>query len=725
MNTTRPGAGFGTFKGVFTPSILTILGVIMYLRLGWVLGNLGLPATLVVVTLSSLVTFVTGLSIAATATNMRVGGGGAYFMISRSLGLSAGAAIGLPLFIAQALGVSFYVVGFAEAVRDLIPGAPQRVVGVITLAALTALAYRSADLALRAQFFILAAILVSLAAFFTGGPPDAGFAPVAAVPEAASFWVVFAVFFPAVTGIEAGVAMSGDLKDPGRSLPRGTLSAVVVGWAVYVVIPILLSAWVPREVLLTDTMVMQRVASWGPAVMIGLWGASLSSALGALLGAPRTLQALARDRVLPPRLGQGHGPTDEPRIATAVTFVIALLGILLGDLNPIATVLSMFFLTSYGFLNLSAGLEGLIGSPSWRPRFATPWYVSLAGAALCFGAMLMIDAGATFAAAAVSGAAFAIMGRRQMTAYFGGIGRGLLVVLARFAVYRLNRSAPDARTWRPNLLALSGPPTARWHLVEFAQALTGPTGFLTVATIVPHGTPERARRVRASIENHLARQGVGALVHVHVTDGPLMDAATALVQSLGLGGLVPNTLLLGVSTDQGKRAGYVRLVMHAAALERNAVLVRGAEVEPPAGAHRVLVWWGGHKQNVGLMLALAHLYRQGADVDRPELHLATIAHSDEEAEHAQRRIDALLTDGRLDATVHIVRRSPDQPVFDVIRAHSRDAHQVFVGMRRPEEGETVEAYTAYYEALVAQTAGLPATAFVIAAEPVDFADIFA
>jgi amino acid transporter len=282
--------GFGTFKGVFTPSILTILGVIMYLRLGWVLGNSGLFLTLVIVTLASSITFLTGLSIAATATNMRVGAGGAYYMISRSLGVEAGAAIGVPLFFAQALGIAFYTVGFAESVNNAFPALPTTVVGVVTLLVLAAVAYKSADLALKTQFFIMAAIVVSLVSFFAGGAPAEGFEAVAAVPAKQSFWKVFAVFFPAVTGIEAGLALSGNLKNPGRALPLGTLSAVVVGYAVYLAIPVIMSQTVPEDVLLTDPLVMRRVAVWGDAILIGVWGATLSSAMGALLGAPRTLQ---------------------------------------------------------------------------------------------------------------------------------------------------------------------------------------------------------------------------------------------------------------------------------------------------------------------------------------------------------------------------------------------------------------------------------------------------
>ncbi|NNC42819.1 MAG: Na-K-Cl cotransporter, partial [Acidimicrobiia bacterium] len=233
----------GPFIGVFTPSVLTILGVILYLRTGWVVGNVGLPRALLIVTIANAIPLLTSLSVSAVSTNMRVRAGGAYYIISRSLGLEIGAAIGIPLFLAQALSVTLYAFGLAESLRYVWPDVEIVPVAAGTVVVVALLAGRGASLALRLQLPIVAAIGASLGALaigVSGRAPDIG-EVAAGIEGGESFWVVFAVFFPAVTGIMAGISLSGDLRDPQRSIPRGTLAAVLTGFAVYLAVPVLLA----------------------------------------------------------------------------------------------------------------------------------------------------------------------------------------------------------------------------------------------------------------------------------------------------------------------------------------------------------------------------------------------------------------------------------------------------------------------------------------------------
>ncbi len=720
------GYGFGTFKGVYTPSILTILGVIMYLRFPWVLGSVGLPQTLLIVTLSVAITALTGLSISAMATNMKVGGGGAYYMISRTLGLEVGAAVGLPLFLAQALGIAFYTVGFTELAVSYFPAVSPTVISVATLMVLTVLAYVSADLALRTQFIILILLGASLVSLFLGGPPASTAGPVGEAVPAAAFWVTFAVFFPAVTGIEAGLGMSGDLKDPARSLPRGTLLAVATGLAIYLAIPIFLAEVVTdRNILLSDSLIITKVAKWPILVVLGILGASLSSAMGALLGAPRTLQSLAQDAVLPRVLGRGYGEGKDPRIATVIAFVIALLGVLLGDLNAIAPILSMFFLTSYAVLNLSAGLEALIGGPAWRPTFRIPWWVSIAGFVACVSAMLMIDAGATFVALFVTGLVYHAVKRRALKAQWGDLRYGVLVLVARLAIEALARRRPDARSWNPNVLVLSGAPSTRWHLVVMGRALAGDSGLLTVAAVLPadNGESGRSEALTASIEQYLDSHKVAALVRVE-SDPDVPAALMALVKSYGFGPLVPNTVLLGQAAAPADPIRHAELLT---AIQRRrcnlVVLHEGTSLPALRQARRIDIWWRGHRGNIGLMLALAFLLKKHEVWEAADVVVWRIVDVEQAVRAAAAELEEILGDARFPVRVQVVADSGD--AFRTIRANSAQADLLFLGLRPRGADEEAAAYAGYYASMVTLTEGLPPTALVTAGEEVDLHRLFA
>lgn len=719
------GYGFGTFKGVFTPSVLTILGVIMYLRFGWVLGHMGLAGTLGIVVLATSITFLTGLSLSALATNRRVGGGGAYYIISRSLGLETGAAVGIPLYFAQALGIAFYLAGFAEAVGAVVPGADPRVTGLVTLGILAGVVYVSADLALKTQYVVLAVIVASLVSVFAGGglgDPVSG----VEVPAPVPFWAVFAVFFPAVTGIEAGIAMSGDLKDPARSLPRGTIAAVLTGLLVYLAIPFYLHLRVPEgERLLTEPFVMRDLARWPALVVAGVWCATLSSGMGALLGAPRTLQALARDRVVPGWIGRGYGKGGDPRIAILITFLVAGAGILLGDLNAIAPVLSMFFLTSYGLLNISAGFGAMIGSASWRPTFRVPGWLSLLGAVGCFAVMFMINAGATLVALVVSGGVYGMVKRRRLKVQWGDMTYGILMMAVQSLIHRLAALRPDRLTWTPNILVFGGAPTRRWYLIEIARAIARDRNLMTLATVVPEASwsAERAAATRDTIAAYLDRRGVRALVTVVPGDDPL-EAARELVTAYGFGPLVPNMVLLGETEDIEQFEPYARLIRRIYRTRRNLVVVRESQTDPedPDGLRtgdRIDIWWRGQPQNVGLMITLAYLMQRGAGWQNARLLVKQIVDEASEVDPARRRLEAYLEEQRIEAEFDIRVKDTDD-VFDMIRPLSAGADLVLFGMRPPLEDESNDSYATGYKILLQNTSGFPAVALVLAGQDIPF-----
>ena len=710
------GTGLGTFGGVFTPSILTILGVIMYLRFGWVVGQAGLAGSLIIVTIATLITFLTGLSISQISTDQRVRAGGAYYMISRALGVEIGGAIGIPLYLAQALSVALYTIGFAESVARVFPVFDARIIGLVTTVLVTAVALISARVAIRAQYFIMGGIALSLLSFFFGSTATV---EAAATFEQVPFWQVFAVFFPAVTGIMAGVNMSGDLANSRRSIPRGTLAAIGVSYLIYMTIPLFLSERATPEQLVADPLIMRNIAVWGDAILIGVWGATLSSALGSILGAPRILQAIARDGILPKPLrflGRGTGPNDEPRVGTFVTLGLALTAVALGDLDIIAPILTMFFLATYAVVNIVSAVERLLKSPSFRPTFKVHWALSMLGAIGCSVVMVLIDAPATALAAVVVIGVYLWLKRRGLQSTWGDVRQGVWQAMIRWGLFNL-RGEVEARSWRPHFLVLAGNPEKRWYLIDLANTISHDRGILSVATILPASvaTTERKNSLAATIRDHLEERNVDALVRVVSAATPYKGAAT-LVEAYGLGYLVPNTVLLGDGEGTDDPLEYAQMIASFYRANRNVVIVRADEERLFGRRRHIDVWWQSMRGNGSLMVTLGHLISSSLTWSNVGLHVRMIVKDQDGAAIARSNLAELISATRMDAAVDVLvdQRAP----LEVIKTTSTAADLTFIGLPRPTDD--IEAFADHLRNLINQTRDLPAVAYVLAAEDVEF-----
>ena len=729
--------GLGTFGGVFTPSILTILGVIMYLRFGWVVGNAGLIGTLIIVTISTSITFLTALSVCAIATDKVVRAGGAYYMISRSLGIETGGAVGISLYFAQAVSVALYTIGFAESLVNAKInifglsinlqnwGLNQTYVALIITILVGILAITSAELAIKAQYFIMAAIALSLLAFVFGSPlPNVEPQWLASPPPTAlPFWTVFAVFFPAVTGIMAGVNMSGDLKDPIKSLPTGTLAAVGAGYVIYMILPIFMAMRADAASLINeDVFVMQETAlkGFGFTMLLGVWGATLSSAIGSILGAPRVLQALARDGVLPPFLsflGKGHGRSDEPRNGTWVSLAIAIAAVCVGDLNLIAPILSMFFLTTYLVLNVSAGIEGFLQSPSFRPSFRVHWSLSLLGAIGCLAVMILINAFATVCAAIIVLGIYLWLQRRELETTWGDVRRGMWMALIGQGIFQIEEQ-DDPKNWRPHILVLSGAPQKRWSLIELADGFSHNRSLMTVSSVLPSGSRDLKQQLNLerTIREYLQKRGVRALVRVVSAQDPF-EGAVRLVETYGLGPLVPNTIVMGDSEEPERRAAFCNAIAEIHHSQRNIVIFHENQQQKFGFRRSIDVWWGGMQSNGSLMLLLAYLLRTDINWRNAKIYLKLVVPDQEAAAAASENMSNLSQNLRIDVVPKVIV-AEGRSFDEILYSSSRNSDLIFLGMARPSQN-----FAQYYEKLQDRVSDLPSTVFVLAAPDFAFGEV--
>jgi len=695
----QPKGTLGTFGGVFTPSILTILGIILFLRLGYVVGQAGLWQTLIILMLANGISVLTTISLSAMATSLTVKGGGDYYLISRTLGLEFGGAIGLVLFFAQSVSIAFYCIGFGEVISGILQlhaGYFPQVIAAAAVGFLFIFAWLGADWATRLQFVVMAVLVAALISFFVGGLLKWDSALILenwkANSGAPDFWVLFAIFFPAVTGFTQGVSMSGDLKDPGKSLPIGTFLAVGVSLLVYLFACVIMAASLPKETLIGDYNSMQYVAAVDYLIVAGVIAATLSSAMASFLGAPRILQSLSGDRIFPVLnpFVKGVGASGNPRRGVLFSGGIALCTIAIGKLNLIAPIVSMFFLVSYGLLNYATFFEARSGSPSFRPRFKFYDYrVSLFGGVACLVAMLAINVAAGMVAIAFLAAIYQYLKRTAGPSRWADSQRSYHLKMVRQHLFAAAEESEHPRSWRPQLMVFTNTAKRRKAIIQFAAWLQGSSG-ISAAVQVLEGKGAAMVKQREAAVADLAKQIKEEKIEMFplaISTPDLETGIHALIQSYGIGPLRPNTILANwieplprFEADENARelGRYMRMAFRQT---RNIVLLNNKAdnwqkiEELPAGERRIDVWWQGDASS-RLMLLLAYILTRNSQWQDARIRVLDMEY-EKASEKTVADLEKTLSDFRIDAVPEIV---PTRNINTVL-AYSADAALVFFPFR--------------------------------------------
>ena len=685
--------GMGTFAGVFTPSILTILGIILFLRLGYVVGSAGLWRALIIIGLANAISVLTSMSLSAVATNFKVKGGGVYYLISRTLGIEFGGAIGIVLFLAQAVSIAFYCLGLGEVVSAFWPDGPTwrvQLVALIAVSGLFVLAWLGADWATRFQYVVMAVLGAALVSFFLGGLQQLSLGQMArnwaAPDQGPGFWAIFAIFFPAVTGFTQGVSMSGDLRNPERSLYLGTFWAVGISIVIYFGTALVLAAALPLSELADDYKSVNRLAWFGPLIDAGVIAATVSSAMASFLGAPRILQSLASDKifkVLNP-FAVGAGPADNPRRGVLLTAFIAFGAIGFGQINLIAPVVSMFFLISYGLLNYATFYEANSKSPSFRPRFR--WYdyrLSLLGGVACLGTMLAIDPASGAVAAALLFGLHQYLKSLDLPVRWGDSQVSHHLQQVREHLIMAAGKVEHPRNWRPQVLALSVDPKRRARLVRFAHWLEGGGGIVSLVRL-EQAEGAAMPRVRRKLEKELAADVLSmdlpAFPVVVVAPEP-DQALQVLVQAYGVGTLKANLVLVNWSGRARKGDADRRRLRYGSSLRSvyrlgfNVVILSASEEQwkklgdKPASERLIDVWWSGDATS-RLMLMLAYLVTRSPFWEGAAIRVIQPAGRESRGEEEEEQLAGLLEDYRIQAEPVVLEEAGPESLAAMCRESS-------------------------------------------------------
>ena len=666
----QQGHGFGTAP-VFLASISTILGAILFLRFGYAVAHVGLWGALMVVMLGHLVTIPTVLAVSEIATNRRVAGGGAYYIVSRSFGASIGGTIGIALYISQAISVAFYIVAFAEAFqpvyewlaasRDLQLD-PRWVSLPTTVLIIILMLTKGAGMGVQVLWAVCIILVVSIAAFLFGESPaeirPSGLNLTSRIDDPDNFGTVFATCFPAFTGMIAGLGLSGDLKDPRKSIPLGTISATLAGMVVYILVAVKLAGSATPDALAADHFIMEKIALWGPIIFIGLGAAALSSTLGSIMVAPRTLQMLARDNVLPiPKLNRlmekGVGDSHEPIYATCLSGIIAIVFVAIGELDFIAQILTMFFMVTYGALCAVSFLEHFASNPSYRPTFHSRWYVSLVGAVMC--GVLMIQIGAFYALISIVLMAITYLGlrrghggQRDLAAIF----QGTMFQLTRWLQTTLQKSRVMASEggWRPSIVAVTRFGERRLGHFDLLRWICHRHGFGHFIRLF-NGDYSFSSEIQARIkvDGLIKRTEVSrAGVFVDSLISPTFQLALSqILQMPGISGLPNNCILLEFDREN---TDEIEEVVQGARLAANSlfnVLILRSTGYRFGYRSSIHVWvTEDNLSNAPMMLLLAYIIVGHPDWKRAEIRLFVCSDSTD-AEQEANKLSALTQEGRL------------------------------------------------------------------------------
>ncbi|HET56123.1 MAG TPA: amino acid permease [Ignavibacteria bacterium] len=706
MSTAKDANKFSTLPVFFT-AISTILGAILFLRFGFAVGTLGFFGVILIILLGHLVTIPTALAISEIATNRRVEGGGEYFIISRSFGLNIGATIGIALYLSQAISVAFYIIAFTEAFSPLFEWAkltygidlPRQIVSVPSMIVLgSVIITKGANLGIKALYVVVAILGLSLVAFFLGSTDYAQTQNYSlwdrSFRNSQDFFIVFAIIFPAFTGMTAGVGLSGDLKDPKKSIPLGTITATILGMIIYFFIIWKLSGSASPEDLVSNQLIMSEIALYGWILIpVGLAASTLSSALGSILVAPRTLQAIGMDQSFPIRslnwiVSRGKGSLNEPRNATIITFVIAIVFVSLGDVDAVASIISMFFMVTYGSICLISFLHHFGSDPSYRPTFRSRWYFSLVGFILCV--WLMFQMSPTYAFLAITAMVLLYIGVNSYHKDRMGLESiflGAIFQLSRNLQVYLQKSKKLKETWRPSAICISKASFERDKAFELLSWISYKHGFGTYLHLIDGYYSRKANQEAVRIQSDLIKRvrKIGGNMIVDTIISPSYTSAIAQALQLpSASGMESNMIIFDFDK---KNPGELNQITDNIALTQAGdydVCVLGCSHKTLRHENGINIWIRGlNDENANLMILLSYIILGHPDWHKSFIKIYSFC-NEGEVQKTKDQLNDIVLSGRLPITeknIEVIEKKEGISLQSLVNEKSKDAALTIIGFR--------------------------------------------
>ncbi len=698
---------FGTAPVFFT-AIATILGAILFLRFGFAVGTLGFWGVLILIFLGHMVTIPTALALSEIATNKRVEGGGEYFIVSRSFGLNIGSTIGIALYFAQAISVAFYVIAFTETFEFFFNfmrnsfdiNLPRQVISIPVMLLLSILIIRKgANLGVKALYVVVGILFLTLILFFLGKPAESEALSSSILNlemrNMKDFFIVFAIVFPAFTGMTAGVGLSGDLKKPGKSIPWGTISATFIGMVVYIAIAWKLASSATVNDLVNHQLIMGKIAIAGVFIVpLGLAASTISSALGSVMVAPRTLQALAKDLLFPSKklnrfLAFERENDNEPIHASIITCVIAFFFVAMGDINAVAEIISMFFMLTYGSLCLISFLNHFGSSPSYRPEFKSKWWLSLMGFVTAVWVMFKINTPYALISFSLLTLVYIYINsyhknRRGLSSIFVNTVFQMTRKLQLFMQKKTNGKLYS--DWRPSIICVSKYTFERKNALRLLNWISYKFGFATYLHKIEGYYSKATSELSDQELGKLLKMNNGSnSVYIDTIISP--SYTTTIVQAIqmpGVSGLENNMILFEFTKDDQEEQLQAIDNFNLVKAGNFDVLFLAADKRKVNYKNGIHVWINVTDElNINLMIMLSFIILNHPDWRKGNIKIFVIIKNGESEDVKQTYIH-LVKSGRIPITINnieFIHQDEHTPFKELIHKHSRDAGLVITGVR--------------------------------------------
>jgi amino acid transporter len=699
---------FGTAPVYFT-SISTIFGAILFLRFGYAVGTLGFWGVFLIILLGHAITIPTAMAISELATNKRVEGGGEYFIISRSFGLNIGATVGISLFLSQAISVAFYIIAFTEAFEFFFNWIeknyeiilPRQAISLPVMLLLSFMILKKgANLGVKTLYFVIGILALSLLLFFMGKTAYSETSDFkllfAQFRNSDKFFIVFAIVFPAFTGMTAGVGLSGNLKNPARSIPIGTIAATFTGMLIYILIIYKLAQSVSPTDLVNNQLIMSKIAIAGNYIIpLGLAASTLSSALGSIMVAPRTLQALASDRSFPSVwinrwLSKSRESDGEPYNATLITCLIALIFVALGNINAVASIISMFFMVTYGSLCLISFLNHFGSSPSYRPSFKSKWYFSLTGFIISIWVMFKINT--PYAVLAISLMILVYLYINRYHSDRSGIQaiflNAIFKINRNFQLYLQQKSGKvKYMEWRPSAVCISSDSFKRDTAIRFLNWLSHKYGFGTYLHFIEgyysKTTNEKAKKELQKLINNV--RNLAKHVYIDTIISPSFTSAIAqTIQIPGIAGMENNLMVFEYDKEDPVNLQNIIKNFHLVNAGDFDICVIGSSRKTINFNNGIHVWIKSSEQeNANLMILMSFIILNHPEWKNADIKIFEVCQQDEIAK-IRAQLHELVVSGRLPITtnnIQIITKNPEVSIKSLINERSTEAGLILTGIR--------------------------------------------